>query len=109
MVVLSIGGDHKDLRFPQLAKNIRYFVFLPVISPNDPNLAARRCLGEHFIRSVLALLKAENVLKRRLYFIGGKRVGVNFLEVPVNPLELPHARLLYELYQHSSCRECEQE
>jgi len=91
---LSVGGDHEDRRFAQLTKDVRNLVVLSVIPPDHPDPAARWCLGEHLVGTVLPLLEADDTVERGLDLLRGDVVSVNLLKVPFYPLELPDARSL---------------
>src|SRR5205807_1328557 len=91
-VSLSVRGDYEDGHVAQLAEDVGDLVLLPIIPPDHPDPAARRRRGEHLEGAVLALLKAEDLVERGLDLFRRETVSVDLLQVPLDPLELPHAR-----------------
>jgi hypothetical protein len=89
---LSISGDYEYRRVAQVAEHMRNLVVLTIVPPNHPNPPAGRCRSEHLQRAVLAFLKAESPVERRLDFLRREAVGVDLPQVPFYPFELPHAR-----------------
>jgi len=90
---LSIGGDHEDRHFAQLAEDVRDLVVLAIIPPDHPDPAARRRLPEHLEGTIRAFLEAEDAVERGLHLLCRKGMGVDLLKIPFDPLELPHANV----------------
>src|SRR6516164_7823978 len=59
-VFLPIRGDHEDRQLAQLSEDVRDPFILPVVAPDDPDAASRRCRGKHLEGAVLAFLEAED-------------------------------------------------
>jgi hypothetical protein len=92
----SIGGDHEDGHFAQLPENVRDLVVFSVIAPDYPDSAAGWSSGEHLEGAILPLLEVEDTLERGFDLLRREAMRVDFLQVPLDPLELPHAPAPWE-------------
>jgi len=85
-----ICGNNENGRFAYFAENVRNFILLAIIPPNNPNPATGWYFGVHLKRSILSPLHRKDSVKRGFHVLHGKRVRFDLSQIPFYPFEPPH-------------------
>jgi len=92
----SVGGDHENGGRGELIENVGLDRGIPIIPPDHPDPSTIRGFGIHLERAVAALVKAENPVKRGFHFGWAQGMGIDLVDVPLDPFECPaHRSLLH--------------
>src|SRR5215469_3593240 len=88
----SVRCDDKNGRVSGFPEYVRDLVPLPIIPPNDPNLTAGRRFCLHLECTIPSPLQPQDTVECGFDLSCRETVRVDLLEIPVDPLELPHSR-----------------